>query len=248
MSVLDQDQIRALDKTRQLLLSLHTALVALRSEVSQNPGLPSWPALQAHANLLSSNLQTITDQLSTHSESFSSTLVNPLPQFPGKERSFILETLLRTKLEPSTQDWISDGQDIASRQQKQGHVGLAEAERDRLWQWGPHSANMIARGQKWGADYTLEEVRKGIDSVRTGLHRELIEPQDEAEDEDGQGDEDEEDEITDDEAEQNPTENDDKMDTRPSNESTSGAPDKFNLAATSMMPMTSLHRFMSTGR
>lgn len=42
MSVLDQDQIRALDKTRQLLLSLHTALVALRSEVSQNPGLPSW--------------------------------------------------------------------------------------------------------------------------------------------------------------------------------------------------------------
>lgn len=108
---------------------------------------------------------------------------------------------------------------------------------------------MIARGQKWGADYTLGEVRSGIDSVRTGLKRELIEPQDdEAEDEDGQGDEDEEDEITDDEAEQNPLENDDKMDTRPSNVSTSAAPDNSTLAAASMMPMTSLHRFMNTGR
>lgn len=42
MAALDSDQVRSLDQTRQLLLSLHTSLVALRSDISQNPQLPSW--------------------------------------------------------------------------------------------------------------------------------------------------------------------------------------------------------------
>lgn len=48
MATLDSDQVRSLDQTRQLLLSLHTSLVALRSDISQNPQLPSWYVYHPH--------------------------------------------------------------------------------------------------------------------------------------------------------------------------------------------------------
>ncbi|KAK5045384.1 hypothetical protein LTR84_009248 [Exophiala bonariae] len=244
MTTLDSDQVRSLDQTRQLLLSLHTSLVALRSDISQNPQLPSWPALQTHANLISNNLQTITDSLSKHRETFSSAVVNPLPQFPGKERAFILETLLRTKLEPSVEEWIEEGETVATQQQKSAHRGLSTADRDALWQWAPGAANAEARKQKWGADYTLQEIQNGIENVKTGLLRELVEPPEDDDVDDD--DEDEYDEVTDDET--GPV---DKMDIEPLNpdpKSTSPAQNPPLLPRAPQMSMESMHKFMTTGR
>lgn len=263
MAALDSDQVRSLDQTRQLLLSLHTSLVALRSDISQNPQLPSWyellnavipiltdpsarPALQTHANLISNNLQTITDSLSTHRETFSSAVVNPLPQFPGKERAFILETLLRTKLEPGLQEWIEEGETVATQQQKPAYRGLSPSERDALWQWAPGAANAEARKQKWGADYTLEEIQNGIENVKTGLRRELVEPPEDDDVDDDDEEEDEYDQITDDEDTM-----EDKMDIepiKPDSKSTSATQNSSPQPRAPQMSMETMHKFMTTGR
>lgn len=205
----------------------------------------SRPALQTHANLISSNLQTINDSLSKHRDSFSSAVVNPLPQFPGKERAFILETLLRTKLEPSIEEWVDEGEAVVTQQHRPAHRGLADSERDALWQWAPGAANAEARKQKWGADYTLEEKQNGIENVKTGLRRDLVEPLDD-EGIDDDDDEDEYEEVTDEEDEAQ-----DKMDVeqaKPEVKPTSTANKPPPPLQTTQMPLTNLHKFMTTGR
>ena len=204
--------------------------------------------MQTHANLISSNLQTISERLSTHRETFASTTVNPLPQFPGKERSFILETLLRTKLEPSVEEWVEEGENIATQQQKRSHRGLSDQDREALWQWAPGAANAEARKQKWGADYTLQEKQSGIDNVNTGLRRELAEPPD---DEPGNDEEYEEyEEVTDDEDEA-PGSDADKMDveqSKPQNKSASATDNSPATLQATQWPLTNLQKFMTTGR
>lgn len=136
---------------------------------------------------------------------------------------------------------------MATRQDRLAHRGLNDADRDALWRWAPGAANAEARKQKWGADYTLEEKQTGIENVRTGLRRELIEPpDDDGADDDDDDDEEEYDEVTDDE-----DDSEDKMDLEqskpePRQSSTESKPPP-SLQAT-QMPLTALHKFMTTGR
>lgn len=94
------------------------------------------------------------------------------------------------------QEWIEQGESIADT--KAGDHNLSEEDRNELWAWAPTAANKEARKQKWGADYTLDEVKAGVESVSTGLKRELIIPPDDYDEED---EDDEYDEITDEEDE-----------------------------------------------
>jgi len=201
--------------------------------------------LQSHANLISNNLQSIVEQLSEHREALLSTVTYPLPQFPGKERSNILETLLRTKLEPNVEDWVEEGENIILQQHKGQHRGLSDDDRNALWHWAPGAANAEARKQKWGADYTLQEKEAGIENVVTGLRRELQLPPDEDEAED----EDEEDDFED--SDEDSDEDKDKMEVEPAKlESKPGnavgtAP---VLQSAAQMPLQTIHKFMTTGR
>ncbi|KAI1613973.1 mediator complex, subunit Med8 [Exophiala viscosa] len=244
MAALTTDQVKSLDQARLRLLALHTSLVALRSEITTQSQLPSWPTLQTHANLVSNNMQQIVAQLSEYRELFQSTVAFPLPQFPGKERAFILETLLRTKLEPSVEEWIEEGQRISADQNKGSHSGLSDEDRSALWQWAPGAANKEARKQKWGADYTFQEMQNGIENVVTGLRRELVEPPDDEADEDIDEDGDDFDEDDDEEDE-------DKMDVEePKAEATSAAATGTlsRPVITTQMPLQIVHKYMTTGR
>ncbi|EXJ81466.1 hypothetical protein A1O3_07758 [Capronia epimyces CBS 606.96] len=249
MADISPDQVRTLDQTRQRLLALHTSLIALRSDIATQSPLPSWPALQTHANLISNNLQTIATQLSEHRETFQSAVTFPLPQFPGKERSFILETLLRTKLEPNVDEWVEEGENIALLQRKAGPQALSHEDLIALWQWAPSAANSEARKQKWGADFTLGEKQRGISNVVTGLRRELVEPPD---DEGSEEDEDEEYEVTDEDEDEVEGDGDgDKMDVElTKTETNPGASAQITpiLRNTNQMPLQSVHKFMMTGR
>ncbi|EHY52313.1 Mediator of RNA polymerase II transcription subunit 8 [Exophiala dermatitidis] len=245
MAELSTDQVRALDQTRQRLLALQTSLIALRSDITTQSSLPSWPALQTHANLISNNLQTIAAQLAEHREAFQSTVAFPLPQFPGKERAFILETLLRTKLEPNVEDWVEEGESIALRLRKGDPSGISEADLNALWQWAPTAANKEARKQKWGADFTLEEKQRGVSNVVTGLRRELVEPPDE---EDEEGDEDEEYEVTDEEEEEDDGNKMEVEQTKSENKPGGTTESATVLRTATQMPLQSVHKFMVTGR
>jgi mediator of RNA polymerase II transcription subunit 8 len=207
----------------------------------------SRPSLQTHANLISNNLQQIAAQLSEHHELFQSTVAFPLPQFPGKERSFILETLLRTKLEPSIEEWIEEGEKIATEQHKGTYSGLGDQDRSALWHWAPGAANKEARRQRWGADYTLEEKQRGIENVVTGLQRALVEPPDDEGEEEGEEEEEEEQE---DEYEETDEEDEDKMDVEPTKTEPKpgvSAPTTLRETTAIQMPIGSIHRFMTRG-
>ncbi|OAL31600.1 hypothetical protein AYO20_08143 [Fonsecaea nubica] len=247
MAELTTDQVRSLDQTRQRLLALHKSLVALGSELVTQNQLPAWPALQLHANLVSNNLQTIVSQLAENRDTYQSTVAFPTPKFPGAQRAFILETLLRTKLEPNVEEWVEEGENINAQQHKATFRGLSDNDRNGLWQWAPGAANAAARKQKWGADFTLDEKQKGVEKVSTGLRRELVEP---ADDEGDDGPEEEEEyEVSDEEGED---EDADKMDVEqqaPKVEAnTASTETRSALPTASQLSLEALHKFMTTGR
>lgn len=129
----------------------------------------------------------------------------PLPSYPGRDQEGLLEQLLRKKLEPDIEERVFAGR--AAGESVPAHAtlanpdksGLAEASRARraelrdLWQWAGMAANGQARIHHWGADYTREEVERGVDNVMTGLKRKLVAPDDD--DDDDEEESDEEDEV-----------------------------------------------------
>jgi mediator of RNA polymerase II transcription subunit 8 len=201
--------------------------------------------LQTHAQLISNNLQAITSQLGEAGELFRSTVAFPTPRFPGTKSQNILDALLRSKLEPNIEDWVKEGEDISAQQRKATSHGLSDSERNDLWQWAPGAANSAARKQTWGGDYTRAEQQGGIEKVVTGLRRQLVEPPEFDDDEDGE-DDDEEYEVTDEE-----DEGEDAMDVEKQQRDTQtkSIPETQLAQPTAgLMPLASIHKFMTTGR
>jgi len=166
----------------------------------------------------------------------------PLPKFPPAVANSVLDSLLRTKLEPNVVEWVEQGEALGRGEQNSQARNLSDSERHELWQWAPSAANVEARKQKWGADYTLAEKQAGVEHVVTSLRRELMEPLDEDD-----GEEDEYDEVTDDEEDDA-----DKMDVegqaKSAGASTAQAQSLARAVIAPPMPLESVHRFMTTGK
>lgn len=134
----------------------------------------------------------------------SSLVAYPAPSFPGNTQQGVLEQLLRTKLDPRVDDWVtrgriagteaSSGNDKTSGEGAASGERLSEADLAELWSWAPIEANAEARRRNWGGNYTLEEKEAGIQNVVTGLSRALPDDDD---DEDDDEDEDEDEEFED---------------------------------------------------
>jgi mediator of RNA polymerase II transcription subunit 8, fungi type len=204
------------------------------------------PDLQTHAQLISNNFQSIATQLSASEagDLFRSTVAFPTPKFPGAQHQNILETLLRTKLEPGIDDWVKEGESITGQQRKPSTQRLSDNDRHELWQWAPGAANAAARKQTWGADYTRAEQQAGVDSVVTGLRRQLVEP---PEDEEEEGPDDEEEEY---EGSDEDDEGEDAMDVEQQKpkDTKSAIGSQTTRPATDQMPLSSVLKFMTTGR
>jgi mediator of RNA polymerase II transcription subunit 8, fungi type len=132
--------------------------------------------------------------LSEHQELLSSLVAYPAPSFPGNTQQGVLEQLLRTKLDPRVEDWVTRGR-IAGTKSLDAGSGLSEADLAELWAWAPIEANQEARNRNWGGNYTLEEKESGIQNVVTGLRRQL--PDDDEDEESDEEDEDEDEEKMD---------------------------------------------------
>jgi mediator of RNA polymerase II transcription subunit 8, fungi type len=206
------------------------------------------PDLQTHAQLISNNFQAISLQLAD-ADIFRSTVAFPTPQFPGASKPVILETLLRTKLEPDIEDWVKEGESLAAQQRKTSFRGLSDEDRNSLWEWAPSAANSAARKQTWGGDYTRAEQQSGIENVVTGLQRQLVEPPeddgDEGPEDDDDDDEEEEYENTDEEEE-----GDDAMDVDKKQPQAETKPISTTPATpkATQMPLGIIHKFMTAGK
>lgn len=199
-------------------------------------------ALQRHNGIISSTLGRISEQLSEHHDLLSSLSVYPLPQFPGPSQSHILESLLRSKLEPDVEEWVEKGETLAPSQATNPGE-LNHSDLNELWDWAPKAAKTRSWQQCWGGDYTVAERLQGLkddgqgwDTIVTGLDRELEDPgtpkNPEAKDEEEGGE--------DDVAEEDVMEGvEDQPDKPVSSSRAQKAPP---------MPLDSMLKFMSTGK
>lgn len=200
-------------------------------------------SLQSQATIISNNLVTVSEHLTDQQDLFGSLIAYPGPDYPSRTQGPALEQLLRTKLDPRVEDWVSRGRTVGQKSQSQaqalvGGQELSEGDLTELWEWAPVEANQEARGRNWGGNFTLEEKEAGIENVVTGLRREL-------EDDDESEEEEEEEE-----------EEEDQMDIVGARKKASGGGLEFDIAARQpaqvaagepVMPLDDVLRFMTTG-
>ncbi|OAT06194.1 RNA polymerase II mediator complex component Med8 [Blastomyces gilchristii SLH14081] len=189
MASISPEQLKVLEQTRQRLVQLTQSLASLINNINQSDPLPSWSSLQSQATIISNNLLNVSEQLTDHHDLLSSLVAYPTPQFPGRTEASMLSQLLRTKLEPRVEDWVSQGLSMGNADATRRRTGLTAEQLAELWQWAPVEANMEARKRNWGGDYTREEKEMGVKNVVTGLKRRLNE--EDSGSESGSGDEDE---------------------------------------------------------
>lgn len=101
--------VEALDRMRIQLGLLSQSISSLLQELRTSDPLPPWTTLTAQLAILNSQLSTISRSLHQHSASLSTTVVYPLPTFPGRTQDGQLHRLLGKKLTPEVQDWIQIG-------------------------------------------------------------------------------------------------------------------------------------------
>lgn len=192
MTAPNQEQLKALEQTRQRLIQLTHSLGSLIGSLNQSDPLPSWSSLQSQASIISNNLLNVSSILREYQPLFSSLVAYPAPSYPGKTQANTLEQLLRTKLDPRVNDWVSHGRAVGAnvsglsgaQNQEGGKSLLSEQELDELWAWAPLEANREARRRNWGGNFTLEEMEMGVENIVTGLRRELeVDEEDEDEEE-----------------------------------------------------------------
>ncbi|OXN07429.1 hypothetical protein CDV58_03553 [Aspergillus fumigatus] len=180
MASLNQDQIKILEQSRQRLVQLTRSLASLIGSLNQSDPLPSWSSLQSQAGIISNNLVSISEHLADNKDLLSALVAYPGPSYPGRTQAPTLEQLLRTKLDPRVEDWVSRGRRAgASALEDRG--ALSESALAELWDWAPVEANQEARRRNWGGNFTLEEREMGIQNVVTGLRRQLEDEDEEEE-------------------------------------------------------------------
>ncbi|MCJ1287449.1 mediator of RNA polymerase II transcription subunit 8 [Xylographa opegraphella] len=245
-TTLNPQEIKALEQTRQRLSQLSHSLGSFQQKILHFDPLPPWVSLQSVAAIISQNLASVSQLLSSHQDLFASMVVYPLPEFPGQTQEELLGQLLRKKLEPNVEDWVAEGRQTASEVTGQDINGtLQQSELHDLWSWAGMAANEEARKHTWGGDYTLEERELGVENVITGLRRKLNA------DPDDSSDEEDDDEAAADEADPDEMEivgvhrkesgDDLEFDMQPESEDILS---KINATA---MPIDDTFRFMMTG-
>lgn len=189
--------------------------------------------IQSQVSAASDNIREINDLMSENHETLSSTMTFPLPSFlVAADSEAVLGNVLRTKPDPLAEDWIKIGEKPAA-DDLENQLRLTEVDQHDFWQWAPEAAQDEAKKHPWGDDYTLEEMEAGIENVNTGLRRHLEDEEDDDDDEeDGANDGNDDD--------------DEAMDVDNKVATTTSAPDA--TPAVPLMPIESIHRFMTTGK
>lgn len=177
---------KILDQLRARLQALVGGLTVMQSEIGNPNGrLPPWPQFQTSMNRVQREMNEVVQYLKEQQEAVSSIVVVPDPKFPLQQQH-ILDTLMRTKMEPATEEWIDQNLKAAREKEKEdsqfsaGFGGqnnrLSEEDREKFWLSAVLTANLEGRKHVWGADFTMAEKELGCENIDTGLLRELDVP------------------------------------------------------------------------
>lgn len=151
-------------------------------------------SLQTSISILITNIETLTNHLSKHSDQLNRTVVYPSTNYPGRTQEPLLGQLLRKKLEPSVENWVEEGRTIQKEVEQNG------GDEEELWDTakGWLESRIRRYAMKEASDnYTAEERARGIENVNTGLRRKLEDNHHDSDEEDEDEDEDEDEEMED---------------------------------------------------
>ncbi|KYK54594.1 RNA polymerase II mediator complex component Med8 [Drechmeria coniospora] len=188
---LDADELKSVEQTLSRLAQLSSSIQSLKMSIMKSNPLPPPSSLQASAQILQRNLQTVLHNLGENSDLFSRIAIRPSTNYPGRTQENILTQLLRKKLEPDVEGLVSEGLETATLATAKGVAELQDIWGE-LREWTHGCIAAYVRDE--AADvYTKEERELGVDSVRTGLRRGLDDDSDD-DDNDGADDDDGDDE------------------------------------------------------
>ncbi|KAI7579371.1 hypothetical protein KC316_g9474 [Hortaea werneckii] len=166
--------------------------VVLGFDMERSDPVPGWPSIQRDAELAVMNLARAQDAMNEFGAFFRAAHAYPLPSYPGHEKEMMLGMLMRKKLDPKTDDWVTQYSKSSETIQESGDAGKLNMDDLRdLWDYAGPAENGIARdmleNDAFGSLFTMAEQEDGIENVKTGLRRKLFEDDsDEEEDEDGE--------------------------------------------------------------
>ncbi|RMD41926.1 hypothetical protein DV735_g3243, partial [Chaetothyriales sp. CBS 134920] len=132
-------------------------------------------SLQRQTRIILDGIEEVLVQSRESEELLTTTVAIPTPDFPAQTSDHILNALLRTKFDPSIEEWVEEGEHYDPTRADSTHV-LAEVDLSRLWAGAAEIYHTHGSRYPWGADYSREEMDNGIENVVTGLKRDLVEP------------------------------------------------------------------------
>ncbi|KAI7084937.1 hypothetical protein KC357_g6083 [Hortaea werneckii] len=162
--------------------------VVLGFDMERSDPVPGWPSIQRDAELTVMNLARAQDAMNEFGAFFRAAHAYPLPSYPGHEKEMMLGMLMRKKLDPKTDDWVTQ----YSKSPETGDASKTNMDDLRdLWDYAGPAENGIVRemleNDAFGSLFTMAEQEDGIEDVKTGLRRKLFEDDsDEDEEEDGE--------------------------------------------------------------
>ncbi|KAI2604603.1 mediator of RNA polymerase II transcription complex subunit 8-domain-containing protein [Hypoxylon sp. NC1633] len=111
---LTNEELKAVDQTRQRLSQISSSIASLKADVLNSNPLPNLDSLQASADILHKNIESLIDLASEKSELFSRIAVHPSTNFPGRTQEHILLQLVRKKPEPDVATAMDNGRSIGA--------------------------------------------------------------------------------------------------------------------------------------
>ncbi|KAI9171837.1 Mediator of RNA polymerase II transcription subunit [Paramyrothecium foliicola] len=178
----DDDELKSVEQLLARVAQLSSSIQSLKMDLLKSNPLPPQSSLQASAQILQRNLQTVLDSINENSELFTRIAIHPSTNYPGRTQENILLQLLRKKLEPNVEELVADGRETAKLATPEG-IAQLQGIWDELREWTHGRIAAYVRDEA-GDVYTKEEREMGVENVRTGLRRDLEEESDEEDEDD----------------------------------------------------------------
>ncbi|ESZ93253.1 hypothetical protein SBOR_6353 [Sclerotinia borealis F-4128] len=183
-----QEDLKALEQTRQRLLHLTSNIASLKADFQRGAPLPEYSSIMTSSSILSTNIQSVTDHLAANSDILSRIVAFPSTNYPGRTQEGLLLQLLRKKLEPQVEAWVDEGRNL---QIDSAGEGGNQGDIEETWKWaaewiGPRIREYAIN--EASDEYTAEERETGVESVNTGLKEEEEEEESDEEEEEEEDD------------------------------------------------------------
>ncbi|KAK0748023.1 mediator of RNA polymerase II transcription complex subunit 8-domain-containing protein [Apiosordaria backusii] len=218
---LQPEDLKHLDLLRNRCATLSLNLSNAHRNMALTYPLPSRESLQASAAIIQTSLRSLQSILSENTELFQRIAVHPSTNFPGRTQLDFLSSMLRKKPEPEIETKMElalekarqsgiDASTLVSKRRGGGRDMDDDDDEDNDYGEGDDAGDEPTNEQ-WAdclyifegslrdyiqvqeqKSYTVEEQEMGVENVRTGLRRNLLEEESESEDEEDEEEEEEE--------------------------------------------------------